>query len=231
MEIPPGVGVTPMTAGTATGEVLPVSYTSASGTASDIPTAAVGGGVVQAGLCLGGACSGGCVGDGAGGPCAGCGLLGPGMGTQSDQFYGPNSTPRGGQGPGGLPVGLTGAGQYGLPITGTPIGLPGPPHVPLGVPAGLKRHVMHNWTSRKIPDPVSKLKINVKQRPGLSYPQPPNRAWVVEDTIHSATHYPKRNGLLRGLKNHLRNHLSKHAADCPPGAVHGHHGLFGGGHH
>jgi hypothetical protein len=48
---------------------------------------------------------------------------------------------------------------------------------------------MHNWTKRHIPDPVKKLKINVKQRPGLSYPQPASRAWVVEDTIHSAPHY------------------------------------------
>jgi hypothetical protein len=29
------------------------------------------------------------------------------------------------------------AGSWGMPITGTPIGLPGPPHIPLGVPAGL----------------------------------------------------------------------------------------------
>ena len=27
---------------------------------------------------------------------------------------------------------------YGLPVTGTPIGLPGPPHIPLGAPAGLR---------------------------------------------------------------------------------------------
>ena len=31
--------------------------------------------------------------------------------------------------------------QYGMPMCGTPIGLPGPPHVPLGVPAGLQKHV------------------------------------------------------------------------------------------
>ena len=134
-----------------------------------------GGAGCDDGACGGcdGACGGGC-----GGSCGG-----------AQSFYGPNSTPRGGHGPGGLPSALTGAGQYGMPITGTPIGLPGPPHVPLGVPAGLKKHVIRNWTRHHIPDPVEKLKINVKQRPGLSYPQPPNRAWVVEDTIHSQPHY------------------------------------------
>ncbi len=126
---------------------------------------------------------------------------------------------RGGYGPGGLPPGLAGAGQYGMPITGTPIGLPGPPHVPLGVPAGLQKHVVRNWTKQHIPDPVSKLKINVRQRPGLSYPQPPNRAWITEDTVHPSVHYSNHHfgtmptgqhynqgsqhggGLLQALKN------------------------------
>ena len=116
----------------------------------------------------------------------GCNSCGPG-GSAGAGGYGTASAS--GHAPGGLPPGLLGSGQYGMPITGTPIGLPGPPHVPLGVPAGLKKHVMKNWTSRHIPDPVGKVKINVKQRPGLSYPQPPNTAWVVEDTIHSAPHF------------------------------------------
>ena len=41
--------------------------------------------------------------------------------------------------------------EYGMPYCGTPIGLPGPPHVPLGVPAGLQRHVMYNDTQMHIP--------------------------------------------------------------------------------
>ena len=94
--------------------------------------------------------------------------------------------------PGGSPVGLV-AGvnvpQYGMTTSGTPIGLPGPPHIPLGVPAGLKKHVMKNWTHRSIPDPVGKVNINVKQRPGLSYPHPPSKAWITEDTIHPSVHY------------------------------------------
>ena len=94
--------------------------------------------------------------------------------------------------PGGMPPGLVSglnAPQYGMTMSGTPIGLPGPPHIPLGVPAGLQKHVMHNWTARHLPKPVEKLKINVKQRPGLSYPQPPSKAWIKEDTIQPSVHY------------------------------------------
>ena len=43
--------------------------------------------------------------------------------------------------PPGFVAGVT-APQYGMPISGTPIGLPGPPHIPLGVPAGLQKHVI-----------------------------------------------------------------------------------------
>lgn len=193
MEIPGGSAVTPTySAARRPNSVLKASYASqATGTGVAptaagpglAPIAAGQGGIAQASFacdsCGGGAC-----------PSGGC-LFG-GVGGSPEGFYGPNSTPRGGYGPGGLPPGLAGGGQYGMPITGTPIGLPGPPHVPLGVPAGLKQHVMHNWTKRAIPDPVSKLKINVKQRPGLSYPHPPSRAWVVEDTIHSAPHFSNR---------------------------------------
>ncbi|MDG2382874.1 MAG: hypothetical protein P8N76_14490 [Pirellulaceae bacterium] len=94
--------------------------------------------------------------------------------------------------PGGMPADLISGvnmPQYGMTMSGTPIGLPGPPHIPMGVPAGLKRHVMKNWTSRHIPDPVKKVKINVKQRPGLSYPHPPSKAWITEDTIHPTVRY------------------------------------------
>lgn len=101
--------------------------------------------------------------------------------------------PAGSLPPGGLPPGLMAQGyapQYGMPITGTPIGLPGPPHIPLGNPAGLQRHVMKNHTRMWIPDPTKQVKINVQQRPGMSYPQPANRAWVKEDTIQSTVRYP-----------------------------------------
>ena len=78
--------------------------------------------------------------------------------------------------------GMTGP-NYGMPHVGTPIGLPGPPHIPLGGPAGLQSHTMYNHTATHIPEPVSQLNMHVQQRPGLSYPRPANKVMVTERTI------------------------------------------------
>jgi hypothetical protein len=75
---------------------------------------------------------------------------------------------------------IAGGPQWGMPITGTPIGLPGPPHIPLGVPAGLQQHTMKNKTRIKMPPPVAKMHLTVKQRPGLNYPRPVNHVHVNE---------------------------------------------------
>jgi hypothetical protein len=75
---------------------------------------------------------------------------------------------------------IAGAPQWGMPITGTPIGLPGPPHIPLGTPAGLQKHVMRNRTRVLMPPPVDKVKVSVKQRPGLNYPRPVNHVHLNE---------------------------------------------------
>ena len=103
---------------------------------------------------------------------------------------GPGGCP-GGCGPGGcgpavgLPPGYV-AGVttplYGMPMCGTPIGLAGPPHIPLGVPAGLQEHSITNYTHYSIPEPVHDIKIKVAQVPGLSYPKPPHRAVIIEAT-------------------------------------------------
>ena len=85
-------------------------------------------------------------------------------------------------GPPNFVSGVTGP-QWGMPISGTPIGLPGPPHVPLGGPAGLKRHVITNRTHTRIPDPTETFKIKVKQRPGLTYPKPVSRVSITERII------------------------------------------------
>ncbi|HEV2973316.1 MAG TPA: hypothetical protein VGY55_25335 [Pirellulales bacterium] len=96
--------------------------------------------------------------------------------------------PGGYQVAGGMPPGFV-AGVtsplYGMPITGTPIGLAGPPHVPLGVPAGLQEHIIANHTHMSIPDTTKRVKIDVKQEPGLSYPNPVHHVVIVE-----ATHTP-----------------------------------------
>ena len=84
--------------------------------------------------------------------------------------------------PTGYISGVTGP-QYGMPMSGTPVGLPGPPHVPLGIPAGLQRHAIKNHTRVNMPGPTSHVKIDVKQSPGFSYPKPANHAFITERTI------------------------------------------------
>lgn len=79
--------------------------------------------------------------------------------------------------------------SYGYPITGTPIGLPGPPHIPLGGPAGLKKHVVHNWTHTYIPQPSHTIDINVKQSPGISYPEPRTQAWIHQYNHPNCGHF------------------------------------------
>jgi len=74
--------------------------------------------------------------------------------------------------------------QYGIPITATPIGLPGPPHIPLGAPAGLTKHVIRNHTPMNIPRPVDKMRIDVRHNPGYSYPNPVSRVRITEQNIH-----------------------------------------------
>ncbi len=99
-------------------------------------------------------------------------------------FCGPDGTPIDpATVPPNMVAGVT-APQYGMTYTGTPIGLPGPPHIPLGHPAGLQKHVMHNKTHMNIPEPTEKMKISVRQQPGFSYPQPANRVRIHEQNIN-----------------------------------------------
>jgi hypothetical protein len=95
--------------------------------------------------------------------------------------------PMGMQGPcpPGYVAGVT-APQYGMPISGTPIGLAGPPHVPLGVPAGLRREDIVNHTHVSLPQPVSHVRVDVKQEPGIRYPEPVNHVRIVERTSGQA---------------------------------------------
>ena len=76
-------------------------------------------------------------------------------------------------------AGMT-APQYGMPSVGTPIGLPGPAHIPLGVPAGLQRHSITNHTKMHIPPPSRSDGLHVQESPGLSYPKPARHAYVLE---------------------------------------------------
>ncbi len=103
-----------------------------------------------------------------------------------------------GEGAPGFVSGVSTA-QYGMPITGTPLGLPGPPHIPLGTPAGLQKQVIRNHTFTKIPEPVDTQRIHVRQTPGMSYPRPPSTAYIQENA-RTAFRWP----------------FGRRANDCPP---------------
>jgi hypothetical protein len=77
---------------------------------------------------------------------------------------------------------------YGMPYTGTNIGLPGPPHIPLGGPAGLQQYNIYNHTAMQIPGPTPEVNVHLRQKPGLSYPRPADRVLIEERTIR-APHY------------------------------------------
>ena len=111
----------------------------------------------------------------------------PEQGIQPMSYNGPMAG-----GPGGYPccgngmpmgyvAGVT-APQYGMPMCGTPIGLPGPPHIPLGVPAGLQQYSIVNHTHNHLPEPTTKVRVDVKQEPGLTYPAPVDHVRIVEKT-------------------------------------------------
>ncbi len=110
-----------------------------------------------------------------------------GMGGYCGAMCGPGGSPCvpgiTGAMPAGTPApfiaGMT-APQYGMPTSGTPIGLPGPAHIPLGVPAGLQKHVIANHTKMHIPSPVRKFKIDVREKPGFSYPAPVKHVKITE---------------------------------------------------
>jgi hypothetical protein len=84
----------------------------------------------------------------------------------------PNAMMVAGSGFPGAPISGQNMPPWGMPITGTPIGLPGPPHIPLGGPASLKSHTVRNRTRMDLPKPVDHMLIDVKHNPGLSVPDP-----------------------------------------------------------
>ncbi|MEP3482244.1 MAG: hypothetical protein ABJZ55_23575, partial [Fuerstiella sp.] len=89
---------------------------------------------------------------------------------------------------GGLPgqpsmpvAGLGPMPPWGMPMTGTPIGLPGPAHLPLGGPAGLRSQTIRNLSPNKIPKPTRDLLIDVKHNPGYSIPKPVSHIQYTEN--------------------------------------------------
>jgi hypothetical protein len=152
-----------------------------------------------------------------------CGPYGDGM--YGDGMYGdgsmagmPMGMPTAAGAPPSVPPNMIAGGpQWGMPITGTPIGLPGPPHIPLGVPAGLQKHVMKNKTRVMLPPPVAKMHMTVKQRPGLNYPKPVNHVHMNETQREP----------LRLLPGWLSGIFAGHGAGAGAGAAGGAGGAYG----
>lgn len=105
--------------------------------------------------------------------------------------------------------------EWGMPSVGTPIGLPGPPHIPLGHEAGLTKHVMKNHTRMHIPPPVHKMKIDVKQRPGMDYPRPVNHVNIAETNRAGFSLFGHHAGHPSLWQKLTAKHASKHGEECP----------------
>jgi hypothetical protein len=160
----------------------------------------------------------------------GGGMMGPGGMIGPDGMYCPPGYMGGAAGvPPPFVAGVT-APQYGMTTSGTPIGLPGPPHIPLGGPAGLQRHTMKNHTHMHFPKPTDHIGIHVKQTPGLSYPHPASRMRVHEQSIHYGggpniqPHYDRHinvggpaGGYGGGVGLHHHGGAAMNPAYCPPG--------------
>jgi hypothetical protein len=71
-------------------------------------------------------------------------------------------------------AGMGGMPKWGMPMTATPIGLPGPAHLPLGGPASLRSHTIVNNTKVDIGKPVKRMLIEVDHSPGYRMPKPVN---------------------------------------------------------
>ena len=72
-----------------------------------------------------------------------------------------------------MPVaGMGATPPWGMPMTSTPIGLPGPPHLPYGGPAGLQSHTVRNLSKNRMPKPTDHMLVDVRHNPGFSVPKP-----------------------------------------------------------
>ena len=97
----------------------------------------------------------------------------------------PNGMVMGGPGGPGMPpynpvAGIGGVPAWGMPQSGTPIGLVGPPHLPYGGPAGLKSHSIYNETKFDIGEPVDHFRQTVRHEPGIRMPHPVKDVEYVE---------------------------------------------------
>jgi len=97
------------------------------------------------------------------------GIENPGTGVPNAMMMG---RPGGPGHPAVHPISGVNAPSWGMTMSGTPIGLPGPPHLPYGGPAGLQSHTVRNLTKQSLPKPVDHMLMDVKHKPGIRLPKP-----------------------------------------------------------
>jgi hypothetical protein len=86
---------------------------------------------------------------------------------------------------------------WGYTHTGTPIGLPGPNHLPYGRPASLQSHTVVNHSKNAIPDPVDHFVLEVEHKPGFRLPPPVSHVEYTETHPiynNGATSWPRWTG-------------------------------------
>ena len=123
----------------------------------------------------------------------------------------PNAMMVAGSGFPGAPISGGNMPPWGMPITGTPIGLPGPPHLPLGGPASLKSHTVRNRTRMELPKPVDHMLIDVRHEPGYSLPEP------VRYVEYTEKHPVYRPGELSNPAWNMPGQGQGQGGYCPPG--------------
>lgn len=78
---------------------------------------------------------------------------------------------------------------YGMVSSGTPIGLPGPPHIPFGNAPRLQEYHMTNRTHHHYPRNGQRFHVTMRERPGYSYPRPPSHMSIRTQHIQPSLPY------------------------------------------
>lgn len=86
---------------------------------------------------------------------------------------------------------------YGMPYVGTPLGLPGPTHLPLGQRASLRSYTVRNLSKTDLPEPTRDFLLDVKHDPPLRLPEPVRHVQYSESHpvhLNGETSWPRWSG-------------------------------------
>lgn len=77
-------------------------------------------------------------------------------------------------------AGRGGVPSYGMPYTSSPIGMDGPPTLPMGGPASLRSYTIRNRTKMNIPKPTEHVLVDIERKPGYSLPKTASHIKITE---------------------------------------------------